>query len=128
MKRRREMDLTFNPDQAVARPAPDAQVIFTEGDYSHALWDYYKAKSWVVVTGQCYRRDLEGFIRSPQHPESPTERADFVPEELVRKNGWVCTIDLYFSTNEALEFIRNLELPVGARLEVSAQAYEESSR
>lgn len=109
----------WNPGVEVERPTPDAQVVFEEGNYEHALRCYYAAKEWVLDTGQCFRKDLEGYIRSPQHPESPSERSAFVPQELMHKPGWFCTIDLYVANPAALDFLRGLELPKGARLEVA---------
>ena len=109
----------WNPGVEVARPKPDAQLIFSEGDYEHALRCYYRAREWVMTTGQCFRRDMEGIIRSPQHPQSPSERTGFVPQELISEQGWRCTIDLYFAAPTALDFIKSLELPEDSRLVVA---------
>jgi hypothetical protein len=113
----RDMESTdWNPGVEVERPEPNAQVVFTGGDYDHALRCYYRAREWVLNTGQCFRRDMEGIIRSPQHAESPSERTGFVPQELINKQGWSCTIDLYFAAPTALDFIKGLELPEDSRL------------
>jgi hypothetical protein len=114
---------TWNPGLEVERRKPDAQVLFSEGDYEHALRCYYTAKAWVLDTGQCFRQDLVGYIRSPQHPESPSERSAFVPEELIAKPGWYCTIDLYVAGAATLDYLKSLELPEGARLQISIKVF-----
>jgi hypothetical protein len=66
----------IDPDTAKRRP-PDVQIVFVEGDYSHALKCSYAARAWAVETGQPFRHDIYGIINRPHHPECPAgERMD----------------------------------------------------
>jgi hypothetical protein len=107
---------TISSDEAKSRP-PDVQVIFSDGDYDHALTCFSRAQGWIIETGQMFRQDIYGIINHPHHPKCPVGEYEVPPELLgVSVRGWNLTIDIWCADAEALESLWSLPLPEEARM------------
>lgn len=106
--------VTISPDEANRRP-PDVKIMFSEGNYDHALECYYRAKEWVVETGQVFRRDIYGILQHPHHPQCRVGVYE-VPPELIDARGWSTTLDIWCANENALNSLKTLKLPEGAVL------------
>ena len=92
-----------------------ARLIFTEGDYNHALACFEVAKEWAIKTGQWNHPDLGATIFPPMFIRGQ-DPGKFVPMEMVGLQGWQTHVFIECQHFETMVWLSNLELPSNSKL------------
>lgn len=69
-----------------------AQMVYDEGDYSHALRCHDNAKTWAKENGLTGMKGLSAFVHPPDHPESPS-MDPIAPDFLLDSSLWTITVE-----------------------------------
>lgn len=99
-----------------------AKIVFTEGDYHHALTCYQAAKEWVIRAGLFDVRGVGGMIGSPRF-RGRDIAGKVIPDEWVNQPGWQTIVEIDFAECTVPNFVgwlKALPLPKHATLEFFA--------
>ena len=84
---------------------PDLRLIFPEGSYENALWDYQLAKEWILGHGLAFSKAYTGIINSPRY------HGEQSPGVLSYDNGWMQKTEDPTGWQISVDFYASDELP-----------------
>ena len=103
------------------RTSRRCRLVFTEGDYHHALRCHFDARDWLLFNGLCFRDGFGGIIHSPRFKDQDCPGSVVPAEWADAKTGWRTTVTLEFAETseipDPVAWLKTLELPESAKLE-----------
>lgn len=91
-------------------------LIFSKGDYAHALRCYEEALAWLIRTGLAVHQGIRGTIGRPHHRRCPSSER-IVPPWLLRVTGWNVSVEIGCMNESVAQMVLGLvPLPPNATL------------
>jgi hypothetical protein len=99
-----------------------ARIVFSSGDYRHALECYARARDWLLYSGIAFGAGggFGGVINSPQFRGKKVD-GGVIPNEWIDQDGWQTIVELgfvpTFTIPDPATWLKEQQLPEDATLE-----------